>query len=81
MSIMLCTKVTLVKKNSCLFTRIISFGTAVLYLVTFCIPSHTHPNILHLISFTYSYINGVIIVLSNQVSFESMLPSFPAAKI
>ena len=34
MSVMLCTEVTFVKKNSCLVARIVSFDTAGLYLLT-----------------------------------------------
>ena len=37
MSVMLCTGVTFVKKNSCLVARILSFDTAGLHLLTFCI--------------------------------------------
>ena len=35
MSVMLCTGVTFVKKNSCLVARILSFDTAGLHLLTF----------------------------------------------
>ena len=35
MSVMLCTGVTFVKKNSCLVARIVSFDTAGLHLLTF----------------------------------------------
>ena len=35
MSVMLCMGATFVKKNSCLVTRIVSFDTACLYLLTF----------------------------------------------
>ena len=34
-SVMLCTRATFVKKNSCLVARIVSFDTAVLHLLTF----------------------------------------------
>ena len=37
MSIMLCTGPAFVKKNSCLVARIVSFDTAGLHLLTFCI--------------------------------------------
>ena len=37
MSVMLCTGATLVRKISCLVARIVSFDTADLYLVNFCI--------------------------------------------
>ena len=38
MSVMLCTvAASFVKKNSCLFARIVSFDTAGLLLITFCI--------------------------------------------
>ena len=37
LSVMLCTGVTFVKKNSCLVARIVSFDTAGLHLLTFCI--------------------------------------------
>ena len=37
MSVMLCMGATFVKKNSCLLARIVSFDTAGLYLLTFCI--------------------------------------------
>ena len=35
MSVMLCTRATFVKKNSCLVARIVSFDTAGLHLLTF----------------------------------------------
>ena len=37
MSVMFFTGATFVKKNSCLTSRIVSFDTAVLHLLTFCI--------------------------------------------
>ena len=37
MSAMFCTGATFVKKNSCLVARIVSFDTAVLHLLIFCI--------------------------------------------
>ena len=37
MSIMLCTGATFVKKRSCLVARIVSFDSAGLHLLTFCI--------------------------------------------
>ena len=37
MSVMLCTGATFLKKNSCLVARIVSFDTAGLHLLTFCI--------------------------------------------
>ena len=37
MSVMLCTGPTFVKKNFCLVARIISFDTAGLHLLNFCI--------------------------------------------
>ena len=37
MSVMLCMGATFVKKNFCLLARIVSFDTAGLYLLTFCI--------------------------------------------
>ena len=36
-SLILCTGASFVKKNSCLVSRIVSFGTAGLHLLTFCI--------------------------------------------
>ena len=47
---MLCMEATFVKKNSCLVVRIAS------------LISHTHPQILNLISVTLSHINDIIIV-------------------
>ena len=35
MSVMLCTEATVVKKNSCLVSRIVSFDTVGLHLLTF----------------------------------------------
>ena len=35
MSVILCTRTTFVKKNSCLVARIVSFNTAGLHLLTF----------------------------------------------
>ena len=35
MSVMLCTEATFVKKNSCLVSRIVSFDTVGLHLLTF----------------------------------------------
>ena len=37
MSVVLCTRATFVKKNSFLFDRIVSFYTAGLHLLTFCV--------------------------------------------
>ena len=79
---MVCTRVTLVRKISFLVTRIVSFGTAFgLHLLMFCIlkPYPSKDTALDLV--TLSHINDSNIVFSNQVLFESMLPSFPAAKI
>ena len=67
MSNILCTGATFVKKNSCLVVRIVWFDTAGLHLLT----SH-YPRYL-------SNINDVIIPIKYYI-FESMLPSFPAAK-
>ena len=80
MSVMLFTGATLVKKNFCLVARIVSCDTVGLHLLTFRIlEPYTDPNIMDLISVTLSHINGIIIVL--KVLFESMLASFPAAKL
>ena len=59
----------------------IAFDTADLHLLAFCIlepdPSKDiELDLSHVIS-----INDVIIVSSNQILFESMLPGFPGAKI
>ena len=78
MSVMLCTGATSVKKNSCQVTRIVSFDTAGLYLLTFRI---LEPYPSKDFEFDLSPVNDVIIVPSNSVLCESMLPSFPAAKI
>ena len=43
MSVMLCTGASFVKKNSYLLTRIVSFDTACLHLLTFRI-LETHPS-------------------------------------
>ena len=80
MSVMLFTGATLVKKNFCLVARIVSCDTVGLHLLTFHIlEPYTDPNIMDLISVTLSHINDIIIVL--KVLFESMLASFPAAKL
>ena len=80
MSVMLFTGATLVKKNFCLVARIVSCDTVGLHLLTFRIlEPYTDPNIMDLISVTLSHINDIIIVL--KVLFESMLASFPAAKL
>ena len=43
MSVMLCTRATFVKKNSCLVVRIVSFDTVGLHLLTFRI-SEPYPS-------------------------------------
>ena len=63
MAVMLCTGATFVKKNSCLAARIVSFDTAGLYVLTFCILEPYRPKILT--SFTLSHINNDVIVPSN----------------
>ena len=68
-SVMHCTEATFVKKNSCLVARIVSFETAGLHLLTFRILESWLSKDIDL--------EDVIIVLSSQVLFESMLPSFP----
>ena len=73
--------VVLVKKNSCLVARIVSFDTAGLHLSTFRILESYSFKDIGLILVTLSRINNIIIVPSNYVLFEPMLPSFPAAKI
>ena len=73
--------VVLVKKNSCLVARIVSFDTAGLHLSTFHILESYSFKDIGLILVTLSRINNIIIVSSNYVLFEPMLPSFPAAKI
>ena len=55
MSVMLCTEVTFGNKNSCLVTRIVSFDTVSLHLITFRIlepyPSkHIAIDLSHVIS-------------------------------
>ena len=68
MSIILCTGVTFVKKNSCLVARIILFDTEGLHLFTFCILElHSSKDIeLGLsINKTLSYINDFTIVPYN----------------
>ena len=73
--------VVLVKKNSCLVARIVSFDTAGLHLSTFRILESYSFKDIGLILVTLSRINNIIIVPSNYVLFEPVLPSFPAAKI
>ena len=73
--------VVLVKKISCLVARIVSFDTAGLHLSTFRILESYPFKDIGLILVTLSRINNIIIVPSNYVLFEPMLPSFPAAKI
>ena len=63
---MLSTGATFVNKNPCLVTGIVSFDTAGLHLLTFCIlEPYTRPKILSLISVTLSHINDIIIVSFN----------------
>ena len=73
--------VVLVKKISCLVARIVSFDTAGLHLSTFRILESYPFKDIGLILVTLSRINNIIIVPSNYVLFEPVLPSFPAAKI
>ena len=73
--------VVLAKKNSCLVARIVSFDTAGLHLSTIRILVSNPFKDIGLISVTLSRINNIIIVPSNYVLFEPVLPSFPAAKI
>ena len=73
--------VVLEKKNACLVARIVSFDTAGLHLSTIRILESNPFKDIGLILVTLSRINNIIIVPSNYVLFEPMLPSFPAAKI
>ena len=75
---MLCIGTTWVKKNSCLVARTVSFDASGLHLLSFRI---LEPYPSKDIELDLSHIIDVIIVPSNKVLFESMLPSFPAAKI
>ena len=81
MSVMPCMGATFVKKNSSLVPRIVSFDIADLHLFTFRILEPYPSKDIELDSVMLSHINDIIIVRSNQILFESMLPSFPAAKI
>ena len=67
---MLCTGAIFVKKNSCLVARIVSFDTVGLHLLTF--------RILEPCS-----LKGILILRHYQSTFlfESILQSFPAAKL
>ena len=74
MSVMLCTGATFVKKNSCLVARIVSFDTVGLHLLTFRIlEPYPSKDILTLMILLYRIYIALL--------FESMLQSFPAAKI
>ena len=73
MSVMLCTGATFVKKKSCLVTRIVSFDTAGLHLLTFRIlEPYPSKDILTLM---------VLLQYPLSILFESVLLSFPAAKV
>ena len=80
MSAMLCTGATFVKKSYCLVARIVSYYTVILHLLTFHVLEPYPSNDIALGLSKSSHINGVIIVHFNSL-FESMLLSFPAAKI
>ena len=80
MSVMFCMEATFVKKNSCLVAGIVSFNTVGLQLFTFRIyepyPSEDIAlDLSHVISHLWHDYSTL------QVLFESMLLSFPAAKI
>ena len=81
MSVILCTGATFVKKNSCPVARRVSFDTASMHLLTFRVLEPYLSKDIELDLSHVSHINDVIIVASNYVLFESILPSFPAAKI
>ena len=81
MSVIICTGVNFVKRNSCLISRIVLFDTAGLYLLTFRILEPYPSQNIELDLVMLSHINDVIIIPSNLVLSESILPSFPAAKI
>ena len=80
MSVILSTGANFAKKNSCLVARIVPYYTAGLHLLTFHILEQYpyQDGLKDLVSVMLSHINGIIVV---QVLFESMLLSFPAAKI
>ena len=81
MSVILCTGATFVKKNSCLVARIVSFDTAGLHIFTFCILEPDPSKDIELDLSHVTHINDVNVAPFNHVIFESMLSSFPAAKI
>ena len=62
MSVMLCTRVALVKKNFCLFARLVLIDSAGLHLLKFHV-SEPYPSID--IGLDLNGINGAIIVPSN----------------
>ena len=65
MSVIICTGVTFLKKNSCLVTRIVSFHTVVLHLLTFRILE------------PYYHINEIVIVPFKSCLKLSILSKFP----
>ena len=80
MSVMFCIGATFVKKNSCLVAGIVPFDTVGLHLLTFRIyepyPSEDIAfDLSHVISHLWHDYSTL------QVLFESMLVSFPTAKI
>ena len=65
MSVMLCTRATFVKKNSCLVVTVMLFDTAGLCLLTFRILEPYPSKYIELDSVTLSHNNDVIIISSN----------------
>ena len=68
MSVMLFTGVTFVKKDSCVVARIVSFDTAGLHLLTFCI---LETNLSKDIQLDFSHVNPPITSYLNQSFFSN----------